>query len=387
MGRIVRRGLALFCSLCAPALLEAAIPVYDNGSGMKFELEIRLQLQYFHFGDEESSENKLYFRRLRPTLEANLAQDWEAEIEFDFGETVEGGAVEFKDLFVSYEGLSGQGINALFGNAKAAFSRQYQSSSKRLTLVERGFVGIDDFGSLDRVVGARFEAASVARKISGAGSFGLAAHEPDASQMEFESPLNVGDDANLGWALSGRFEVAPLGAIDYDQVTFDGRKPRFAVGAAAYRWSNDGSRNPYTNGRLSIGIERADLENARGAELSGAFRGLGLSIDSELQWIHGETVDTRFTGGIYDRGVASLEKLSLVSGYMLLPDELELVGGFDRMDAGTYSTSWKRFVIGATRFWKRNDLKLQFNYVLHRNFLGVLNHNPQSLVFQFQLLL
>ena len=212
--------MALVLLLCAPALLEAEIPLYHNDSDFKLDLGIRVQLQYYHLGDDDWSEEKLYFRRLRPSLEASLSPSWEAEAEFDFGETIEGEGVELKDLFVSYRGLESKGLVLTAGNEKAVFSRQLQSSSSSLTLVERGFVGVDDFGSLDRVVGARVDARDSARRLTMAASVGLASHEPDASQMEFESPLNASEHANRGWSLSGRVELQPLGEVDYDQGDF-----------------------------------------------------------------------------------------------------------------------------------------------------------------------
>jgi hypothetical protein len=174
--------------ICSPGSRRKSL---YNGSDFKLDLGIRVQLQYYRLGDEGWSEEKLYFRRLRPALEATFSPSWEAEAEFDFGETIEGkGPV--KDLFVSYHGLSSKGVFISLGNDKAVFSRQLQSSSKSLTLVERGFVGIDDFGSLDRVLGARADARDATGRFAAAGSVGLAAHKPDPSQMEFSHSTPVG---------------------------------------------------------------------------------------------------------------------------------------------------------------------------------------------------
>ena len=382
---MVRRGIALVTLLSAPGLLEAGIPLYRNGSGLKLDLGIRVQLQYYHLGDEGWSEEKLYFRRLRPALEASFSPNWEAEAEFDFGDTIEGEEVEFKDVFVSYLGLESKGFLVTVGNEKAVFSRQLQSSSKSLTLVDRGFVGVDDFGSLDRVIGARVDGRDSTGRLAMAGSVGLASHEPDASQMEFESPLNAGDDANRGWSLSGRVELQPLGEVDYDQGDFGSEHLRFALAAAAYRWASDGSRIPYTENGRSTREDVADLDRSHGVEVSGALRGRGLSADAEIQWVRGETTDRAFTRGLYDRGEAELSKLSLQSGYMILPERVEVVGGYDRLDAETYTAAWKRLSLGATYYWKRQQLKLQCNYVLHWSFFGAAGDDPRAVVTQLQL--
>ncbi len=387
MYRRLRWGIAVVALVCAPSTLEAAIPLYRNGSDFKLDLGLRVQLQYYHLGDDDWSEEKLYFRRLRPALEVTFSPSFKAEAEFDFGETVEGEAVEFKDIFVSYLGLESKGFLLTFGNEKAVFSRQLQSSSKSLTLVERGFVGIDDFGSLDRVVGARVDGRDSTERLSMAASIGLASHLPDASQMEFDSPLNAGEDANRGWSLSGRVELAPLGEVDHDQGDFGSEHLRFALGASAYRWYNDGSQNRHTVNGRSTGEDVADLDRSHGIEVGGALRGRGLSADGELQWVRGETTDRTFDGGLYRRGEADLSKLSLQSGYMVLPERLEIVGGYDRLDAATYAAAWKRLTLGATHYWKRQKLKLQFNYILHWSFFGVPGDDPRAVVTQLQIVL
>jgi hypothetical protein len=202
--------------------------------------------------------------------------------------------------------------------------------------------------------------------------------------MEFESPLNAGENSNRGWSLSGRAELSPLGEVDYDQGDFGSEHLRFAVAAAAYRWSNDGSRNPYTENGRSTRDDVADLDRSHGVEVSGALRGRGLSADAEIQWVRGETADRAFTGGLYDHGEVELTKLSLQSGYMLLPERVEIVGGYDRLDAATYASAWNRLSLGATHYWKRQQLKLQFNYVLHWSLFGVPGDDPQAVVTQLQ---
>ena len=281
MDRWVRRGLALVL-LSYASRLEAEIPIYQNGSELRLDLGIRAQIQYYHLSGGDWSEEKLYFRRLRPVLEAHFSPAWEAEAEFDFGETVEGEAVEFKDLALSYLGWEDRGFTISLGNDKAVFSRQLQSSSKSLTLVERGLVGIDDFGSLDRVLGVRLDGHRSEGRFKMAASAGLASHEPDPTQMEFESPLN--GSGNRGWSFSGRAELSPLGDVEYDQGDFGSESLRFAVSAGAYTWLSDGSRSSESGAPV-------DLDGARGIELSSALRGRGLSADAELQWVHGETMD------------------------------------------------------------------------------------------------
>jgi hypothetical protein len=375
----IRSGLCLAALVTAPSLLEASLPLYRNGSDLSLDLSIRIQLQYYDLDGEGWSEQKIFFRRLRPTLEARLSPSFQAEAEFDFGETIEGEAVEFKDLFLSYTGFSSKRLVLTFGNEKAVFSRQFQSSSKSLTLVDRGLVGIDDFGTLDRVLGARADYRDRSEKFELAAGIGLASHERDDSQMEFDSPLNASEESDMGLALTGRVELEPRGEVAFDQGDFGSPQLRFALSAAFYRWAN-------TSEPAAASAEQAVLDSARGIEMSGALRGRGLSADVEVQWVQGRTVDPNHQGGIYDGGEADLRKLSVQSGYLVWLQRLEVVGGFDRLTAATYASPWKRVSIGGTYYWKQNSLKLQVNYIRHFAFFGVSGDDPHALVTQLQLL-
>ena len=103
--------------------------------------------------------------------------------------------------------------------------------------------------------------------------------------MEFESPLNAGENSSRGWSLSGRVEIEPLGEVDYDHGDFGSEHLSFAVAAAGYRWSNDGSQNRYTENGRPTREDFADLDRSHGVEVSGALRGRGLSADCEIQWV------------------------------------------------------------------------------------------------------
>jgi hypothetical protein len=70
---------------------------------------------------------------------------------------------------------------------------------------------------------------------------------------------------------------------------------------------------------------------------------------------------------------------------MVIPERVEIVGGFDRLDAETYLSAWKRLSLGATYYWKRQKLKLQGNYILHWSFFGAAGEDPRTFVTQLQL--
>jgi hypothetical protein len=252
---------------------------------------------------------KLYFGGFVRSR-SHVSPSWEAEAEFDFGD--HRGKVEFKDVFVFLSRTGVERLSLRWG-MKSGLLRHSQSSSKSLTLVERGFVGIDDFGSLDRVLGARVDGRDSTERLRLAASLGLASHEPDSSQMEFDSPLNAGDDANRGWSLSGRVELQPLGEVDYDQGDFGSESLRFAVAAAAYRWSTTGQEH-YTESGRNGRTSPTWIDAGRGASSAvraGAYGRRRASMGPGDDGPH-------FDGGLYSQGEADLA-FSVQSGYMVFP--------------------------------------------------------------------
>ena len=70
---------------------------------------------------------------------------------------------------------------------------------------------------------------------------------------------------------------------------------------------------------------------------------------------------------------------------MVLPERVEVGGGYDRLDAETYASAWKRVSLAVTYYWNRQQLKLQCNYVLHWSFFGAAGDDPRAIVTQLQI--
>ena len=365
----------------------AGVTVYQDGD--KFvKVGGRIQLQYYYedpdhadpLASDESSDD-LFFRRFRLYVEGGLYRDWSGKFQWEMGKAKDGDELQVKDAFMQYTGVPDLKIR--LGNNDFAFSREYLTSTKRQQLVERPFTGDHNYGVPDKNLGLHFIGHAAGKKITYGAAVASASIDPDVKKLDFDTPVNRNDDFNEGWMAGGRVEFHPLGEIKYAQGDFD-RDVKFAVGAGAYRWSNDDDNNTDTedNGTLKKGaykdeepstgiIERVDVDAVTGVEASASFRGYGLSIDGQYNSYEADSVVSNVTAGIFENGEADLESHSVKGGYMVIPSRLELAAGYQVLDADTYAEEWTRTSFGLNWFIKKHDIKLQLTHRVGENVDGV----------------
>lgn len=387
MDRNRRAACAACCALlCAPlftAPAEAGVEIYRDGDRY-VEVGGTIQLQYDAFepagGD---GEDDVRFRRLRPYVEASVSEDWEGKIEVDFAQAVDGDEVAVKDAWIRWTGSDR--VRLTVGNQKPPFSREFLTSSKEQQLVERTFTGDHNYGSPDRMAGVRLDGGA-GDAFDWAASFGAASIDPDATKIDFDSPVTENSDFNDGWLAVGRLEYSPFGRFRPTQGDLgrtEGWKLAFA--AAAFRWSNDGDNDTYTVDGASTGAGRADLDSAVGFELSAGVRGYGFSADAQYQSIDADTVDGAFTGGLFVAGATTLEQLTFETGYTLVPRRFEIVAGWETQDADGYLDDWTRTSIGVNWFADGHKLKGQLTWRMGENLDGVPGADADEIFAQLQL--
>ena len=377
---------ALFLAVLAilpAAPARAAIEVYRDGD--KFvAIGGRIQLQY-HAVDPQGgdSEDELFFRRLRPEIEAGFSKDWEAKIQLEIGDASGSNEVAVKDAYARYTGFDA--VTVTVGNQKPPFSREFLTSSKEQELIERTFVGDHNYGGPDRMLGVKLDGAAMDKKLTWAGSFGAADVDPDARKLDFDSPANPDTDYNQGWLTAGRIELYPLGYFKSSQGDLAHGPWRVAFAGAAFTWSNDGDNDTYTGaGNVSTSSSKADIDQATGYELSFGVRGAGFSADVQYNSVDGDTVDPRFTGGLYVDGSTTLEQLAVEAGYTVIANRLELVGGWESQDADGYADTWNRTSFGLNYFVAAHKVKTQLTYRMGENLNGVPGDDADELFLQFQ---
>ncbi len=365
--------------------LASGITVYHDGDKY-VKIGGRIQLQY-HFQNMQTAttdprgKDKIFFRRLRPFIEGTVVKNWKGKFQWDMGEAKK---VSIKDAFVGYSGP--HDIHIEFGNAYFRFSQEDLTSSKKQQLVERTFVGDHHYGSPERNVGVHMTGAFLNKKFTYGASLAFADIAPNATKLDFDTPVNKKSTFNQGYMAGVRASFHPFGYLPMSQGDLAKGPLKAVVNVAAYGWQNDDDNNTFTNasGKDTSGGKKFDVDNAEGIEVSGAVRFKGISVDAEYNRFRAETVDNRVTGGIYRDGATTLENFAIEGGYMVLANRLEIVAGFQRQDASNYAKKWRRSSVGLNYFVKGNHIKGQVTYRIGENLDGVDGNDNNEVFVQTQ---
>jgi hypothetical protein len=381
--RTIAVGTVIFV-LGAPVLAGAAgVTVYKEDDKY-VKMGGRIQVQY-HYQDPDGgdSTDELFFRRLRPYIEGSIHKDWKGKFQFDLGKAEDDNEVAIKDAYLQYKGFGNTHVT--LGNANFPFSRELLTSSKYQQLVERTFVGDHNYGTPDRNLGLHLTGDLMDKKLTWGASFTSASIDPDAKKLDFDTPVNRNDDFNDGWMYGGRIDFHPMGNVKFSQGDFERDKFKAVIGAAIFGWSNDDDNNTHTdeNG-ISASESKFDMDSVVGFEISGGLRGAGFSVDAEYNIFNAETVDPTATGGMYLDGETDLKNFAVEGGYMIIADKLELVAGWQTMDADNYAEKWNRTSFGVNYFFKKQDIKLQLTYRMGENLDGKKDHDENELFLQAQ---
>ena len=372
------------------AALATALPTAASAGGVKFEdgdkyLKIggRIQLQYHQTDfDNGDSEDEVRFRRFRPYIEGSAHPDWKGKFQWDMGKASGDNEISVKDAYMQYKGIDNMKLT--LGNANFPFSREFLTSSKRQQLVERTFVGDHNYGTPDRNVGLHITGNSGDKKITYGLSAGSSSIDPDVDKLDFDSPINKKDDFNEGWIVGGRVDFHPFGKLKMAQGDMSG-DTKATIGVAAFNWNNDDDNNSYTDSSgVTTSAGKADMDSVTGMEISGAFRAAGFSVDAQYNLFDAETVDTGFSGGLYENGETELTNYAVEGGYMVVPSRFEIVAGYQGQDADNYETEWERTSVGANWFIKKHDIKAQLTYRMGENIDGVKDDDADEIYLQTQ---
>ena len=368
--------MAAVAVTASPVSSHAEITAYDDANKY-LAVGGEIQLQYHkEMPDAGETTDDLFFRRLRANIEGSMYSDWMAKIQFDLGEADVDDQVKIKDAYFQYMGWTG--MKLIVGNAKFPFSRVYLTSSKHRQLVERPFVGLHNYGTPERNLGLHLRGKTGSSKVSWGASASVASEVPDNTRLDFASPVNNrGDDWSDGFMAGGRIDWHPFGYMKFSMGDFN-RTTRATVGVAAFTWNNDND-----NLSTSACTTDCDVKDVTGIEISGAFRGAGISIDAEYNSFDAETVQPGITDGIYKNGKTTLSNASIEGGYMFA-ETIELVACYETQDADGYATAWNRVSVGANWFINRHDTKLQFTYRMGENLDGVENNDEDEVFLQTQ---
>ncbi|MBE9516834.1 MAG: hypothetical protein IME93_07625 [Proteobacteria bacterium] len=376
-------GTAVAAGLIAASNVQAGLIVYEDGD--KFvEVGGRIQLQYYRENPEVgASTDSWFFRRLRPYIAGSKHKDWYGKWQWDMGKAEGGNELAVKDAYIRYSGWAGHKLYV--GNVDFPFSREYLTSSKKSTLVERGFAGDHNYGTPDKNLGIKLQGSVAGGRFGYAFGIANASVDPDDSKLDFDTPMNRNDDFNEGTMVGGRLSIAPMGAVSFAQGYNSGAF-KFAVEAGAFGWSNDGDNNVNTDPvtGLDVGAGKPDVDKATGTEAVIALRGYGLSLDLQGNKYKAETIDGTYGGGLYSFGEAELTQTHAEAGYMIVAKRLEIAAGAQSQDADTYTDKWMRRSVGLNYFVHGHDLKIQATLRNNYNNDGVTDKDSREVFVQTQ---
>ncbi len=354
------------------ALTNAGGVKYESANGNYMKLGGRIQLQY-HMTDPDDGEetDELRFRRFRPYIEGSVMEDWKGKFQWDMGKS----NINLKDAYMQYEGMDATKIT--IGNAYVPFSREALTSSKKQQLVERTFVGDHNYGVPDRQAGIHFAGYNRTRTVTWAASAVKAAVDPSNSKLDFDTvvSLNQDDDWSEGEMIGGRLGFHPFGYEKPSQGDFIG-DTRSYLAVGGFTWQND--EDNLNSARSN------DVDTVTGFEVSVGMRCSGLSVDAQYNQFESELEDDGITDGIYENSETTLRSYAVEGGYMVLPGKLELVAGYQNLDADNYEDEWNRISGGLNYFVNKHKMKYQLTYRVNENKDGVDNEDVDELFVQAQ---
>jgi len=367
MKKVIKQ-LAIGLGVLSLTSAYAGIKFSDGDKYLK--IGGRLQLQYHSDSPNKgSTTDDMFFRRLRPYIEASAHKDWKAKIQWDLGKS----KTEVKDNYIEYKGF--KKLKVRLGNAVVPFSSETLTSSKYQQLVERSFVGDHNYGSADRGVGLFLDTKN--DSFTWGGSLTQQAVDPSNSKLDFDTPmsLNKGSDWSEGWMIASRVGYHPFGIVKMSQGDF-ARKTKLAFFLSAFSWSNDGDNLDPTR--------KDDVDSVSAFEFSTVFRKSGLSLDLQYNSFDSDLVDSGITKGLYVNSSTKLKNWSFEGGYMVVPSKFEIVLGFQNQDSDGYATAWDRNSIGLNYFVDGHNIKYQATYRQNENKDGTAGNDSNELFAQCQ---
>ena len=348
---------------------------YKISDGDKYiKLGARIQLQYKMDDDGANTTDDIFFRRLRARIEGSAHKNWKGKMEWEIGKAKADNELSVKESWMQYS--DSKTFKMRIGNSSFPFSREFMTPFAKQQMVERTFVGDLNYGTPDKNTGLHFYGNNNDKSITWRASTVIALMEPNDKKLRFGTPVNKPANYNEGFMIGGRVDYHPLGYLPFSQGDFSG-KTRATIGVAAYSWRND---NDSLVNDATVG---ADIDSVTAFEISGAYRGAGMSVDWQFNRFEAETVQAGVNDGLYRNSQTTLTNAAIEGGYML-NNKLELVAAVQVQDADGYATQWKRTSVGANWFINNIDTKIALTWRQGKNLDGVANKDKDELFLQAQ---
>jgi len=353
-GACARHVLVATCGVLLSGVAGAqGIIVYEDGD-TAVELGGRIQVQYLRVDPDTAiadSTDDLFLRRFYLETEATLTENWGGKFQIDFADDV----VDIKDAYIVYEGFT---IGDIYlGNRKVPFAREQLTSSRYQQLVERTFVGDNNFGVPQRQVGISLQGGEQLGYWLGYYKAGI---DPATDAVDFDTRLLQEDVQYFGDMIAGRIDLFPISKpFEFEQGDFERTGPRLGIGLNAYSWWND--EDNVNESELPLG---SDYDEITGYGADAQLKFVGFDINAAYQTFRSETVDPAFTDGLIAGGEGDFDTYAVEGGYMIPvgSDFVEPVFGYQVLDADAVAKEDRRISVGVNYFFNKHIDKVQFTY-------------------------
>jgi hypothetical protein len=359
--------------------------------GFSVETGGRIQVQYYDAdAADPDNEDEIFLRRVRPYFLGHIGKNWTWKLEGELSADIQArdidfNELDFRDIFLRYEGFKTPGARLTIGNQKAMFSRDFLAPNTHLLLIERTPAGQTNAGVPGRVLGVHYRGATQEQRLIYWANLGVLGHRPDAERLRFDTLIFGKDDLNEGLILAGRLDLQPLGPVSFSDSDPHTPELRYTWSLAGYAWRNDGSNNTYTSGGMATDPEKADVDAVEGFELSGGLRGRGITLDWQYNRFQSETVVPGFSGGIYVDGETTGDTVSIEGAYWIEGTAVELGGALNRLDFDAFTEPWDTATLVLNlHAWKWFPGKLQLTHSWLVSRFGIPDEDFQETRVQIQ---
>ena len=326
--------------------IQAASTVYQNGE-LSIEAGGRVQIQYSDLSIDDNGlsedDRELEVLRFRPELRIKFNPEWDIKLAYELAKDSE----SLKDAYLRYRGISW--IDIKLGNEVVPFSRERMISSTKQHSVNRSITGEREFGVPARHTGLHFETdfdlpIKLYASLAKANLYGDL-----LTELQFISPWRK-TDIESRLVDEGQIEVYRFeyDLLDGTRSREDNFKDRIGLtfGIAHFNWENK--------------KDLIEIDNVSGDELSLAFQGYGLSIETQYQRIEAETpfIIDRL---LFSEGKADIKQKSFEIGYQI-NSEWQVHAGTSSMSAATWNDDWKAKEFGVNYFIDGHAHKVQLAY-------------------------
>ncbi len=160
--------------------------------------------------------DNLFMRRLRPTFQGAMDDNWQGTLQLDFGQGVVGVTDNTTVRWCNFQYTGIEQTHFTVGSFKTFFSREFLTLGPHVQLIERTAVGDNNFGNPEYLIGIGWDQMLAGRKLAYYVNAGAQNYEQGAGQMTFRSPTNAADGSNQGFVVAGRIDFAPIGEMEYN---------------------------------------------------------------------------------------------------------------------------------------------------------------------------